>query len=234
MGQHGIAGPWETRERVMVALTGAPGNDHIVRHAARMARRSHGDLVGVHVVSDDGLRREMPELLARHRQLLEELGGTYHAVAGTDVPATLVAFASAQRVTQLVLGTSRRSRWTELTHGSVINPCTCHRARAPGHRRARDLVRRRDICIVLHPPPAPDPAALEPCPRAARWSPQSGRSSFSASISSRRIGPSRSRVARTRSSLVAFLTLASVLAVVVEQAAQRRVEALRRATKPTS
>ena len=25
MGQHGIAGPWETRERVMVALTGAPG-----------------------------------------------------------------------------------------------------------------------------------------------------------------------------------------------------------------
>jgi len=121
MGQHGIAGPWETRERVMVALTGAPGNDQVIRRAARMARRSQGDLVGVHVVSDDGLKREMSDLLARHRALLEELGGSYHAVAGTDVPATLIGFAAARRVTQLVLGTSRRSRWTELTRGSVVN-----------------------------------------------------------------------------------------------------------------
>ena len=121
MGQHDIAGPWETRERVMVALTGAPGNDQVIRRAARMARRSHGDLVGVHVVNDDGLKREMSELLGRHRALLEELGGSYHAVAGSDVPATLIGFASARRVTQLVLGTSRRSRWTELTHGSVVN-----------------------------------------------------------------------------------------------------------------
>ncbi len=121
MGQHDIDGPWETRERVMVALTGAPGNDQVIRRAARMARRSHGDLVGVHVVSDDGLRREMSELLARHRTLLEELGGSYHAVAGTDVPATLIGFASARHVTQIVLGTSRRSRWTELTHGSIVN-----------------------------------------------------------------------------------------------------------------
>src|SRR5665213_1006413 len=71
MGQHGIAGPWETRERVMVALTGAPGNDQVIRRAARMARRTQGDLLGVHVVSDDGLKREMSDLLARHRALLE-------------------------------------------------------------------------------------------------------------------------------------------------------------------
>ena len=121
MGQHGIAGPWETRERVMVALTGAPGNDHVIRRAARMARRTQGDLLGVHVVSDDGLKRELPDRLARHRALLEELGGSYHSVVGADVPATLVGFAAARRVTQLVLGTSRRSRWTELTRGSVVN-----------------------------------------------------------------------------------------------------------------
>jgi len=121
MHQHGIGEPWETRERVMVALTGAPGNDQIIRRAARMARRAHGDLVGVHVASDDGLKQAPSELLARHRTLLEELGGTYHTVAGTDVPSTLVRFAAAQHITQLVLGTSRRSRWTEITRGSVIN-----------------------------------------------------------------------------------------------------------------
>ena len=121
MHQHGITEPWETRERVMVALTGAPGNEQIIRRAARMARRAHGDLVGVHVANDDGLKKTPSESLSRHRTLLEELGGTYHTVTGTDVPATLVRFAAAQHVTQLVLGTSRRSRWAEITRGSVIN-----------------------------------------------------------------------------------------------------------------
>jgi two-component system, OmpR family, sensor histidine kinase KdpD len=121
MTQHGITGQWETRERVLVALTGALGGDQLIRRAGRMARRSQGDLVGVHIVSDDGLTRPPPEHLARHHALLEELGGVYHEVAGSDVPATLVGFAEAQHATQLVLGTSRRTRWTELTRGSIIN-----------------------------------------------------------------------------------------------------------------
>lgn len=32
-----IAGTWETRERVVVAITGAPSGDHLIRRAARMA-----------------------------------------------------------------------------------------------------------------------------------------------------------------------------------------------------
>ena len=121
MGQHGITSSWETRERVLVALTGAPGGDDLIRRAARMARRTKGDLVGAHIVSADGLTRQKPDSLARHRKVLEELGGSWHDVAGDDVSATLVAFATAQRATQIVMGTSRRSRWTELTRGSIIN-----------------------------------------------------------------------------------------------------------------
>ena len=121
MAQHGITSSWETRERVLVALTGAPGGGDLIRRAARMARRTKGDLVGAHVVSGDGLARPTSELLAPHRRLLEELGGSWHDVVGSDVPATLVAFAAAQHATQIVLGTSRRSRWMELTQGSIIN-----------------------------------------------------------------------------------------------------------------
>ncbi len=121
MAQHGITGTWETRERVVVTLTGAPGGDQLIRRAARMATRSKGDLLGVNIRTDDGLTRPPSELLARHRELLAELGGTYHQATGNDVPTTLVEFAKAEHATQLVLGTSRRSRWTELTRGSVIN-----------------------------------------------------------------------------------------------------------------
>jgi K+-sensing histidine kinase KdpD len=52
---HGIEEPWETRERVVVAMTGEPGDEPLIRRAARMAVRSHGDLIGVHIVPQDGL-----------------------------------------------------------------------------------------------------------------------------------------------------------------------------------
>ena len=53
--RHDIAGPWETKERVVVSLTGAPGSAVLVRRAARMAMRTKAELVGVHVRTDDGL-----------------------------------------------------------------------------------------------------------------------------------------------------------------------------------
>jgi two-component system sensor histidine kinase KdpD len=118
--RHGITQPWETRERVVVAVSGAPGADALIRRAARMATRAHGELLGVHVRPDDGLA-DGDGSVADQRQLLEELGGTYHETAGGDIAAALVEFARAENATQLVLGASRRSRWVELIRGSVIN-----------------------------------------------------------------------------------------------------------------
>jgi two-component system sensor histidine kinase KdpD len=121
MEDHGIAGPWETRERVVVALTGAPNGDALIRRAARMAQRTRGDLVGVHVRSTDGLAGPSPGALERHRDLLVQIGGAYHEIAGDDAGAAVVQFARAEHATQLVLGRSGRSRWVELVRGSVIN-----------------------------------------------------------------------------------------------------------------
>ena len=77
---HGISEPWETRERVVVAVTGAPSGEQLIRRAARMAQRAHGELLGVHVQSGDGLAAPPSDLLERHRQLLADLGGEYHEV----------------------------------------------------------------------------------------------------------------------------------------------------------
>jgi two-component system, OmpR family, sensor histidine kinase KdpD len=118
---HGIRRPWETRERVVVAITGAPGGEALIRRAARMAARAKADLVGVHVVTEDGLRDLPDDLLSRHRELLEEFGGTYHEVHSSDVAGALVGLARTQNATQLVLGASLRSRVAELLRGSVIN-----------------------------------------------------------------------------------------------------------------
>jgi two-component system, OmpR family, sensor histidine kinase KdpD len=119
--RHGITEPWETRERVVVALTGAPGTEALIRRAARIAQRAHGELLGVHVSSEEGLATPSSGMLEQHRRLLTEMAGAYHEVGGADTAAALTEFARAENATQLVLGASRRSRLQELLHGSVIS-----------------------------------------------------------------------------------------------------------------
>ena len=58
---HDIHDTWEARERVVVALTGGPEGDTLIRRAARIAARSAGgDLLAVHVTSSDGLTGAEP------------------------------------------------------------------------------------------------------------------------------------------------------------------------------
>ncbi len=119
--RHRIDEPWETRERVVVALTGAPGGEQLVRRGARMAGRTHAELVAVHVRASDGLEADDEGLLDNHKELLTELGGRYAEVIATDPAEGLVRFAKAENATQLVLGASHRSWWAELVRGSIIN-----------------------------------------------------------------------------------------------------------------
>jgi two-component system sensor histidine kinase KdpD len=118
--RHGIEEPWETRERILVALTGSTDGERLVRRASRIAQRTRGDFVAVHVIPQDGLAAPSAALLERQRLLVEELGGTYHEVVGADVAEALLEAARSLNVTQIVMGASRRSGWQRITRGSVI------------------------------------------------------------------------------------------------------------------
>ncbi len=119
---HDIRGTWEARERIVVALTGGPEGETLIRRAARIAARSPGrDLLAVHVTRSDGLTGADPAALASQRRLTESLGGTYHHVVGDDVPEALLAFARAENATQLVLGVSRRGWLTSLLTGPGVS-----------------------------------------------------------------------------------------------------------------
>ena len=123
--EHGIGRVWETRERVVVALTGGPEGATLIRRAARIADRSAGaDLLAVHIARSDGLTGASPASLARQRELVESLGGTYHSVLGDDVPSALLDFARAANATQLVLGSSRRGRLLRFLTGPGVGETT--------------------------------------------------------------------------------------------------------------
>jgi two-component system sensor histidine kinase KdpD len=113
--EHGIEAPWQARERIVVALTGGPGGEALIRRGARVAGRATGrDLLAVHVSLDDGISRADPSALEKQRALVESLGGSFHTVTGEDVPAALLDFARGVNASQLVIGASRRGRLASL------------------------------------------------------------------------------------------------------------------------
>jgi two-component system sensor histidine kinase KdpD len=117
--EHGISAPWEARERVVVALTGGPEGDTLLRRGARIAQRSGGgQLSAVHITSPDGLTRPDAGTLAAQRVLVESLGGTFHQLVAEQVPQALVEFARSVNATQLVIGVSRRGRLRALLGGA--------------------------------------------------------------------------------------------------------------------
>jgi len=103
-----------TRERVMVALTGGPEGQALIRRAARIAARSGGDLLAVHVTRPGGPAGDAAVALAAQRQLTESIGGTYQQLADLDIPGALLTFARAENATKLVLGRRHRSRLAAL------------------------------------------------------------------------------------------------------------------------
>ncbi len=118
--RYDITEPWETKERVIVAITGSAQNERVIRRAARMAARSHGELIGVHVRNPDAPRDRGDGKLQSHLALLADLGGRYEEITGADTARALVSFARARNATQILLGATDRSRLSDLLHGSVI------------------------------------------------------------------------------------------------------------------
>ena len=110
-------GVWETAERLMVGVTASPGTDGLLRRAARIASRVKAELDVVHVVADDVGRRPDRQPIGRLRDLAADLGARWHEIKDDDPARAIARFARQHQVTQIVIGSSQRSRWQQLTSG---------------------------------------------------------------------------------------------------------------------
>ncbi|MGD0245705.1 MAG: universal stress protein [Streptosporangiaceae bacterium] len=111
------AAVWETCERVMVAVTPAPGTGALIRRAARMAARLKADLDVVHVAAGDATGPADRPAVAKLRELAADVGARWHEIDEDDPARAIARFAREHQITQIVIGSSRRSRWQQLTGG---------------------------------------------------------------------------------------------------------------------
>ncbi|OBG89029.1 histidine kinase [Mycobacterium sp. E136] len=109
-----ISDRWAPRERVVVGVTGGPESEVLVRRASRIASRTGADLRVVHVVDGGGLTAISDQQKKAVRELAASLGATMHTVVGDDAAISLIDYAHDVNATQLVVGTSRRSRLSRM------------------------------------------------------------------------------------------------------------------------
>src|SRR6186713_836753 len=151
MQANAIAGPWAAGERILVCISDDPRAASLVRYTKRLADRLHAPFTAISIETRRSLQLsdEERDRLADTLRLAESLGGealTIPAV-GRRIADDVINFAQGNNVTQIVIGKSTRSRWFELTRGSVV----------------LDLVRRAGN-ISVHVIPG-DELETEPAPK---------------------------------------------------------------------
>jgi two-component system sensor histidine kinase KdpD len=115
--QHEATTVWETAERIMAAVTAEPGNDELIRRAARIAARTKGDLDVVHVIASDTTQAADHEATARLQEVASDVGARWHEIQDDDPARAIASFARQHQITQIVIGSSQRSRWQQLAGG---------------------------------------------------------------------------------------------------------------------
>ena len=115
--RHETSVVWETCERVMVAVTAAPGADALLRRAARMAARLKSELDVIHVTTSDGTRPGDRPAIEKLKQLTADVGARWHELQDDDPARAIAGFAQQHQITQIVIGASQRNRWQQLTGG---------------------------------------------------------------------------------------------------------------------
>ena len=153
-----IRDSWQTREKIVVGLSGQADGQALIRRAARMlASAAGGELHVVHVRTgtDEGELFAGKELELQ-RKLAQDAGGVFHTVGGEDVAETLLEFARSINASQIILGASRQRRLAQFGRGIVakvlrtaggldIHLVAQDAARTGSGRRTASLGRRREL-----------------------------------------------------------------------------------------
>lgn len=120
MQAQAIEGPWAAGERILACIGADLASPTVVRTAKRLADLMDAPWIAVTVERPgaalaDKARRRVDEAIS----LAQSLGAETQTLTATDIPAELLRFAKFENVTQIVIGRSRDSFFSELLRRSL-------------------------------------------------------------------------------------------------------------------
>jgi two-component system sensor histidine kinase KdpD len=123
MREHAISGPWPAGERVLVCVSEAANTAGLIRYARRVADHLRAPWTAIYVETarTQRLANAERDRIADFLRLSERLGASTITIPGRYIAEEVVAYSTANNITQIVIGKSGRSRWFEMLHGSVVH-----------------------------------------------------------------------------------------------------------------
>src|SRR5512143_266937 len=101
---HGVADPWKSGQRLLVAVSASPTSAALVRWTRRLAGELQAPWLAVYVELPRPLSADEQARLARHLALARELGAQVVTTTDDEVARGLLRVAREQNATQLVVG----------------------------------------------------------------------------------------------------------------------------------
>ncbi|MDZ5454286.1 sensor histidine kinase KdpD [Labrys sp. ZIDIC5] len=120
--QNAIEGPWETADRLIVCVGPDTFSQQVVRAAGRLATGLNADWLAVTVERPgQEVGGEALAGLEANLRLAERLGAEVRRLNGHDYVGEILRLASAENVTQIVLGSGKASWWQRVTGRSLAD-----------------------------------------------------------------------------------------------------------------
>ncbi|RYZ73168.1 MAG: two-component sensor histidine kinase, partial [Proteobacteria bacterium] len=120
MQEKRISGPWNTSERLLVAVSHSPSSARLIRSTRRTAALLEAPWIALYVESGAKLETDDHEMLTKNINLARELGAEVITTRDQSVSQALRRIASDRNVTQIVMGRPDRRFLSDLFKGGTI------------------------------------------------------------------------------------------------------------------
>ncbi len=120
MTEKRIAGPWNTNERLLVAISHSPFSGRLIRATRRKAYRLEAPWIALHVDSGQPLGIEDQTMLAKNVELARELGAEVLSTRDREVARAINRTVREKNVTQIVMGRPDRRFVRDFFSGGTL------------------------------------------------------------------------------------------------------------------
>ncbi len=100
----GIEGPWNTNERLLVAVSYSPYSARLIRTTRRMAYNLEAPWIALYVDTGERLTKEDEENLQKNITLARELGAEVITISDNEVAHAIQKVSHDRNVTQIIMG----------------------------------------------------------------------------------------------------------------------------------
>jgi len=123
MQSHGIRGPWQAGEKVLVCINKNNFAAHLIRMGKRMANSLNAEFIVANVDTpwEPELSVLEQNIHSNNMKLAESLGAEIIALTGTNIADEIISFSKKRNITQLIIGKSLKPRPIEWFQESVVD-----------------------------------------------------------------------------------------------------------------